>query len=196
MDNERDNEEAKPTEEADIVGSDVLEGELVEPQKQQNIFVRFVKGMGTGGMYVGGGVLFILFQIVQFAIPAVVGLLMIWWAISSFMDGSILVGLLVLLIGTPIAIGLSHWLAIYVFFLAILAFIIWGISSLFGVGLSFDNAWDIGSLIVKVVIVGGLGYFLVTMLVDAIRSKTVGNFLKETWFYILIFCLLFWWFFL
>lgn len=196
MDKKQNNEEAEFTEETQIVESEILEGEVVEVQKPQNIFVRFIKGFGTGSLYAGGGVLFILFQIVQFAVPAVVGLLMILWSISEFSEGSIIVGLLVLLIGTPIAIGIARWFSIYLFFFTILLLVIWGITNLFGVNISFDNAWDIAWLTVKILVVGGIGYFLIMGFVDAIRTKTIKSFLSGNWFYIIGFCFLFWLFFL
>ena len=196
MDKKQNNKETEFTEETQIVEAEILEGEVVEVQKPQNIFVRFVKGFGTGSLYAGGGVLFILFQIIQFAVPAIVGLSMILWAIFEFTEGSIIVGLLVLLIGTPIAIGIAHWAATFIFFLAILALIIWGISNLFGANLSFDSAWDIAWLIIKILVVGGIGYFLIMGFVDAIRTKTIKSFLSGNWFYIIGFCFLFWLFFL
>ncbi len=168
----------------------------MEVQKPQNIFVRFVKGFGIGSVYAGGGILFILFQIIQFAVPAVVVLSMIWWSISEFTEGSIIVGLVILLLGTPIAIGIARWFSVYLFFFTILLLIIWGITNLFGINISFDNAWDIAWLIIKVLVVGGMGYFLIMGFIDATRTKTIKSFLQGSWFYIIGFCFLFWLFFL
>ncbi|MFC2011188.1 hypothetical protein ACFLUR_02735 [Chloroflexota bacterium] len=78
-------------------------------RKPLNAITKLFKRAGTGGFYVGYGTFAILFSIVQFAVPAITGLSMIGWAITLFLEGSILLGLLVLLIGTPIAIlGLAY----------------------------------------------------------------------------------------
>lgn len=196
MDKKQSNKEEELAEKTQIVESNVVDGEVVELQKPQNVFVKFAKGFGIGSVYAGGGILFILFQIVRFAIPAIVGLLMILWAISEFVEGSIIVGLIVLLIGTPIAVGIAGWAATFIFFLAILALIIWGISNLFGANLSFDSAWDLAWLIIKVLAVGGIGYFLIIGFMDGVKTKTIKSFLSGNWFYILGFCFLFWLFFL
>lgn len=157
---------------------------------------RFFKGAGIAGLTAGGGLFFILFNILHFVFTAVVGLGMIWLAITLFLDGSIIWGLLVLLIGTPLAIGLAHWLFMFLFILAILALILWGVGSLLGFSISFDNAWDIVWLIIKTLLLGTMAYFGITGLIEAIKEKQIIVFLKETWFYILLFFFLLWLFFL
>lgn len=157
---------------------------------------RFFKGAGIAGLTAGGGILYILFNILHFVFTAVVGLGMIWLAITLFLDGSIIWGLLVLLIGTPLAIGLAHWLFMFLFILAILALILWGIASLFGFNISFDSAWDIVWTIVKILILGGLLFFVGIGFVEAIKERKIISFLRKNWFYILLFIFLLWFFFL
>ncbi len=172
------------------------EEEIKKESKTKNVLKKFSKGLGLGGLYVGGGILFILFNILQFLVPAIVGLLMIWWAIVEFLEGSIIVGLLVLLIGTPIAIGIAHWVSIFLFFLAILSAIIWGIASLFGFSISFGNAWSIVWLVIKILLLGGMAYLGISEFIEAIKEKRMLGFFKEYWWGILLFCFLFWLFFL
>lgn len=156
----------------------------------------YFKSIGSGGFIAGSGILIVLFSILQFAFTAVVGLGMIWWAITEFIDGSIIIGLLVLLIGTPIAIAISYWAFLFILFLAIFAGIIWGIASLFGFDISFGSAWSIVWLVIKVVILGFMAFTGVTEFIEASRSKRVLGFFKGNWWGILLFCFLFWLFFL
>ena len=167
-----------------------------EPQRKETLLKKVLSGLGMGALVIGGGVLFSAIGILQFLVTALVGLGMIWWAVVLFLDGSIMLGLLVLLIGTPIAIGLTH--AFFFFFLAIgiLAAIMWGIANLFGIGLSFGNAWDIIWLIIGILLLGGMAFLGVSGLIGAIKEKKVAKFLKENWGYVLFFAFLFWLFFL
>lgn len=174
---------------------EVQERGMAEESKAKKGFKKFLKGFGLGGLYVGGGILFILFNILQFLVSAIVGLLMIWWAIVEFLEGSIIVGLLVLLIGTPIAIGIAHWAFIFLFFLAILSAILWGIANLFGLSVSFGNAWDIVWLVIKILLLGGMAFLGISGFIGAIKEKRVAEFFKENWFYILLFFFLLWLFF-
>ena len=114
-----------------------------EPPKKENLLKRVLTGLGTGGLVVGGGIFFIILHILQFVFTAIIGLTMIWWAITEFFGGSIIIGLLVLLIGTPLAIALAHWAFFFLLFLGIFVGILWGIASLFGFSVSFWNIWDI-----------------------------------------------------
>ena len=157
--------------------------------------IRLLKGMRSGGLVVGGGVFLILFQIVEFAVPAIVGLSMIWWAITLFIDGSIIWGLLVLLIGTPIAIGISSYVAIFLFFIGIIALLVWGIMALFGFDVSFISVWNIIWLIVKILILGGIAFVLGASFVEGVREKAILSFFKGSWFLIILFFFLLWLFF-
>ena len=164
--------------------------------KTKSILKKFLKGAGIGGLVVGGGILFILFNILHFLFTAVVGLGMIGWAISEFLKGSIIIGLLVLLIGTPLAIGLAHWFFFFWLILMILAVIVWGASYLFGFGVSFGGAWEIAWFIIKILILGCMAFVGITGFIEAIREKKIFGFFKEYWWGILLFCFLFWLFFL
>ncbi|MBI2328188.1 MAG: hypothetical protein HYU85_00815 [Chloroflexi bacterium] len=136
-----------------------------------NVIKKIFKGVGTGGLYMGGGALLILFNIVQFVVPAIAGLSMIWWAITLFFEGSIIWGLLVLLIGTPIAIGIASYAAIFLFFIGIIAVIIWGIVSLFGFNVSFGSVWNIIWLVIKILILGGMAFIGVSSFVQAVKEN-------------------------
>ena len=163
--------------------------------KEENFLKKIFKGVGTGGLVVGGGFLYISFTILQFLFVAFAGLSMIGLAISFFSEGSIIWGLVALFIGTPIAIGLASYFFIFFLFLAILALIIWGIIYIFGFDVSFGSVWDGIWLVIKVLILGGMAFFGVSSLIGAVKNKNVLSFFKENWFYILIFLFLFWLFF-
>ncbi len=136
-----------------------------------NTIKKLLKGVGTGGLYVGGGVFAILFSIVQFAVPAVAGLSMIWWAITLFLEGSIIWGLLVLLIGTPIAIGIASYAAIFLFFIGIVAAIIWGVIKLFGFDVSFGGVWDVIWLGITILVLAGIAFMVVSSLCERDWSR-------------------------
>ncbi len=167
---------------------------ITEPPKK-SIFKRFFKGMGIGSLIAGGGVFFILFSILQFAFTAIAGLGMIVWAINAFSKGSIIIGLLVLLIGTPLAIGLTNYLFPFFLVLAILSAIMWGIAHIFGFRISFTSAWDLVWIILKVLVLGVMAFVGITGFVEAIKKKRLLYFFKECWLGILLFCFLFWLFF-
>ena len=175
--------------ENEIISSETSE---VITIKKENFLKKIFKGVGVGGLVVGGGFLYISFTILRFLFIAFAGLSMIGLAISLFSEGSIIWGLVALFIGTPIAIGLASYFFI---FLAILALIIWGIIYIFGFDVSFGSVWDGIWLVIKVLILGGLAFFGVSSFIEAVKNKNVLAFFKENWFYILIFFFLFWLFF-
>jgi hypothetical protein len=160
-----------------------------------NVVKKLFKGAGIGGFYVGYGAFAILFSIVQFAIPAIAGLSMIWAAITLFLEGSIIWGLLVLLIGTPIAVGLAAWAAIFLFFIGIIALIIWGIISLFGFNVSFGSVWGMVWFGIKILVLGGIAFAVGSSFVQAVKEKELISFVKGNWFYVLLFIFLLWLFF-
>lgn len=160
-----------------------------------NAIKKLLKGVGTGGFYVGSGAFLILFHIVQFAVAAVVGLSMIGWAITLFLEGSIIWGLLVLLIGTPIAVGIAFYAAIFLFFIGIIVAIIWGIINLFGFNVSFGSVWSIIWLGIKILVLGGIAFVVGSSFVEAVKENKLKSFFKENWFYIPLFFFLFWLFF-
>lgn len=157
---------------------------------------KILSKMGIGGFYVGYGAFTILFSIVQFAIPAIAGLSMIWWAITLFLEGSILWGLLVLLIGTPIAIGIAAFAAIFLFFIGIIALIIWGIISLFGIDVSFGSVWGMVWFGIKILVLGGIALIVGSSFVEAVKGNGLMSFFKGNWFWIILFLFLLWLFFL
>jgi len=163
--------------------------------KKESFLKKIFKGAGVGGLVVGGGFLYIAFFILQFLFVAAAGLSMIWLAVSLFSEGSIIWGLVVLFIGTPIAIGLAGYFFIFFLALTILALIIWGIIYLFGFNVSFSSVWDSIWLIIKILILGGMAFFGISSFVQAVKNRDVVSFFKETWFYILLFVFLFWLFF-
>ena len=163
--------------------------------KKENFIKKIFKGVGTGGLVVGGGFLYVSFTILQFLFVVSAGMSMIGLAISLFSEGSIIWGLVALFIGTPIAIGLASYFFIFFLFLTILALIIWGIIYIFGFDVSFGSVWDGIWLIIKVFILGGMTFFGVSSFIEAVKNKNVLFFFKENWFYILIFLFLFWLFF-
>ena len=165
-----------------------------DPQKN-NIVKKLFKGVGVGGLVAGGGILFILFSILQFLFTAIPGLLMLIWAINLFSKGSIIIGLLVLLIGTPLVIGLSNWLFPIYLVLAILSAIVWGIARIFGLSISFHNVWDLVWIILWVLILGALAFFGVAGFIEAIKRNRLLSFFKESWLGIIFFCFILWIFF-
>ena len=164
--------------------------------RKESFFKKILKGVGIGGLVVGGGFLYISFTILQFLFVAFAGLSMIGLAISLFSEGSIIWGLITLFIGTPIAIGLASYFFIFFLILSILALIIWGVIYIFGFDVSFGSVWDGIWLVIKVLILGSMAFFGISSFVEAVENKNVISFFKENWFYILFFCFLFWLFFL
>ncbi len=155
----------------------------------------FLSGLGTGSLFVSGSIFLIVISILQFIFTALAGLGMIGLAISLFLEGSIILGLLALLIGTPLAIGLAHYAFIFVIILAILTGVLWGIISLFGFDISFWIIWDIIWILIKIFIIGFMVYVGISGFIEAIKRKRILDFFKEFWPGILLFCFLFWLFF-
>lgn len=189
MNNEREiNEEFYPDYDLDIP--------TTEPPKKKSIFRKILEGFGIGSFFVGGGIISILFFILNFLFTAFIGLSMIGIAIGMFVEGSILWGLLVLLIGTPLAIALAHWLFFYLIILGILSAILWGVATIFGFGISFWTASDIIWVIIKITILGMMAFYGIIEFIEAVKEKNVLGFFKDYWLGILFFCFLFWLFFL
>lgn len=178
--------------ENELISRDVAQTSTL---KKENFLKKIFKGVGTGGLIVGGGFLYISFTILQFLFIAFAGLSMIGLAISLFSDGSIIWGLAALFIGTPLAIGLASYFFIFFLFLAILTLIIFGVIYLFGFDVSFVSVWDGIWLLIKVLILGGMAFFGISSFIQAVKNKDIASFFKENWFYILIFLFLFWLFF-
>ncbi len=169
--------------------------ELDKPEKE-SFFKRIFKGVGTGGLALGGGFLYLLFIVLRFLFVAAAGLSMVGLAISLFYDGSIVLGLIALIIGTPLAIGLASYLFIFWLFFGILALIIWGIINLLGFNISFNSVWDGVWWAIKILLTGGLALLLGYMFIIAVKNKDITSFFKENWGYIILFVFFLWVFFL
>lgn len=175
-------------------------GENQPPVKpKENFFKKVFKGIGVGGLVIGGGFISIVFYVLNFLFVAGVGLSMIWLVIRLFIEHSYVWALVALAL-TPIAIGLATYLFIYLLFLAVLTLIIWGGAHLFGINLSFadlfDNVWHTIYLIVMLLLAGGMTYSLIGTFVQAVKGKQVVSFLKKNWFILIVIIFLFWMFFL
>jgi|AntAceMinimDraft_18_1070375.scaffolds.fasta_scaffold09436_6 hypothetical protein len=168
---------------------------LEEPPKRKSIFKKIFKGVGYGGFFVGSGIIGILYFILNFLLIASVGLGMIGIAIRMFMEGSILWGILVLL-GTPLAIGLASYLFFFFMILGVFSLILWGIATILGFDISFWTAKDIVWLIGKIIILGIMAGLGIMGLTEAIKEKNILGFFKDFWWGILFFCFLFWLFFI
>ena len=166
----------------------------IEPSKK-SIPRKILEGMGIGSLFIGGGIISIIFYILSFLFTASVGLLMIGRAISLFIEGSIFWGILTLIL-TPLAIGLAHHLFFFFIILGILSGILWGIVTILGFDISFWTAESIIWLIVKIAILGIMAFSGIWIFTDAVKQKNVLSFLKNYWWGILLFCFLFWLFFL
>lgn len=169
--------------------------DLISDEKD-SLFKRIFIGVGTGGLIVGGGFLYLSFIVLRFLFVALAGLSMVWLAISLFSKGSVIWGLVALLIGTPIALGIAGYFFIFFFFLTILALLIWGIISILGFNTTFSVVWDNIWLVIKILIIGGMAYFGATEFIQSVKGKEITYYLKENWFYILLFFFLIWLFFL
>lgn len=193
LDNEGYYDNTENTEDEGEITSDY--SSQIVPPKKEGFLKKIFRGVGIGGLVVGGGFLYISFTILQFLFVAFAGLSMIGLAILLFSEGSIIWGLVALFIGTPIAIGLASYFFIFFLFLAIIALIVWGIIWVFGFDVSFGSVWDGIWLVIKVLILGVMAFFGISGFVQAVKNNNVASFFKENWFYILIFLFLFWLFF-
>ena len=167
-----------------------------EPSKKRRVFKKILGGLGTGGFLVGGGIISTLYYILSFIFTAIVGLSAIGMAITLFLEGSIIWGLITLLILTPLAIALAHYLFLYCVILTILSAIIWGIATIFGFDISFGTAGEIVWLLGKIAILGVWAFLGVILFRESVKEKNILGFFKDYWLGILLFCFLFWLFFL
>ena len=157
---------------------------------------KFLSGLGQTGLVAGSGFIYLLVFILRFVFVALVGLSVIWISIQLFMAGSILWGILVLIIGAPLAIGLSSYFFPFLLCLTILTAIVWGCIRLFGGTVSFSSIWDGIWLVMQVLITGGMAIFGLIEFVQSIKNKAVGSFFKEYWGGMILFMFLLWLFFL
>lgn len=111
--------------------------------------------------------------IFQFICTAGVGILMVIRAIYFFTHGSIIWGLVMLFIATPLAIGIVSYLFIPVLFLAVFSLLVWGIMHLFGITIVFYNMWSYVWFGVKTLIAGSIVVFCSIYLIQAIKDKKI-----------------------
>lgn len=163
----------------------------IEPKK--GFLKKVFKGIGIGGLVVGGGFISIVFYVLNFLFVAGVGLSMIWLVIRLFIEHSYIWALIALVL-TPIAIGLAGYFFIFFLFLTILALIIWGGAHLFGVSLSFSDLFNNLYAIVMLLLAGGMAYYLVSAFVQATKEKKIASFFKGNWFILIVVIFLFWMF--
>ena len=164
-------------------------------EEDKSLTKKIFSGIGVGGAVVGGGLLYLIFIVLRFLYIALSGLSMVWLAIILFQEGSIVWGLVALIIGTPIAIGIASFLFLPLLLFTVVALVIWGIISIFGLNTTFNDVWAWLWFIGKVFILGFMAYVGISEFVKAAKQKHLGNFLKETWFYIILFFFLLWIFF-
>ena len=169
-----------------------MDGVFIE---KKSLVKKVFSGIGVGGAVIGGGFLYLIFVVLRFLYIALSGLSVVWLAINLFQEGSIVWGLVVLIIGTPIAIGIASFLFIPLLVLTIVSLIIWGAISIFGFDVSFDSVWDSIWLVIKVLILGGMAFFGVSEFISSVKQKRIKEFFKENWFYFPLFLFLFWLFF-
>jgi len=98
--------------------------------------------MGQAGLVAGSGFLYLSVYILRFAFVGVCGFTAIWFSIQLILAGSILWGILALLIGTPLVIGISSYFFPVLLGITIVSAIIWGCTRLVGGEISFSNIWS------------------------------------------------------
>jgi hypothetical protein len=102
------------------------------------------------------------------------------------MDGSILWGILVLLLGTPIAIGIATFLAPFLFVVGIIALIIWGAASIFGFNVSFGDIWNNIWLVILILFLASIALWMTISLFKAVFKGKINWFRRHlNWTYVL-----------
>lgn len=163
---------------------------------KESLFKNILKGAGIGSLVLGGGLVSVALFILYFLFVALVGLSIIWLAVSLFYQGSIIWGVVVLFIGAPIAVGLASYLFPFLLVTLIIALTIWGVIYLLGFEVSFDDVWDGIWLIIVVLILGSTAFLGAVSFVKALKKRELVAFFKKSWFYFLIFFFMLWLFFI
>ena len=156
--------------------------------KIKGVIKKFFEFLGIGTLVAGSWI----FYIFNFLIVASTGLLMIYWAIKMFLEGSIIIGLLVLLIGTPIMVGIAQQFSVFYFLFMVIALILWAIINLFGLDISFGSVFDSTWLIIRLIGFIYLLWYVVFGLYEAIKRNELLEFLKDNWYLILFFLFVIW----
>jgi len=91
---------------------------------KENIIKKIFKGIGLGGLAVGGTGLYLVISILHIIFVWGTGLGMVYYGISLIIHGSIFWGLVVLFLGTPIAVAIAQFLFPFWIILLIIGLII------------------------------------------------------------------------
>ena len=76
----------------------------------KNLLIKILKGLGFGGLAIGGVGFYAIISILQIIFVWGTGLSFVLWGIALLLQGSIIGGLFVLFIGTPIAVTIASLL--------------------------------------------------------------------------------------
>ena len=104
--------------------SDYEENMPIESPKKKSIFRKILEGIGMGGLvtgYIGFSGIMLVLQII---FVWGTGLGMVYYGISLIIHGSIFWGLVVLFLGTPIAVAIAQFLFPFWIILLIIGLII------------------------------------------------------------------------
>ena len=126
-----------------------------------------LKKIGIGSLYTGGGVLYIVFAILDTTIKAIAFLLPVYLSITYFIDGSIVIGILYLIIGIPLASLAANLFSPLIILLGFICTLYWLIGAvILGNDISFIGTfigiWEFifDKLLISLIIIGAL--FLVS----------------------------------
>ena len=148
----------------------------------------FLKQIGLGSLATGGGVLFIIYSILDTVIKALAVLLPVYLSIISFMEGSIIAGILYLIIGMPLASYAANFFAPLIIILGFICALYWLIGGvILGNDISiigtFIAIWDfifwkrlLSIIIIGVVVVVSMQFFgWLSEIKETRQSKEVIN---------------------
>ena len=153
--------------------------ETPSSEKESSNIKKTLKKFGMGSLYVGGGVFMLVFSVLRFIYVAVAGLTTIYAAIVLFSNGSIIWGLVVLLIGTSLAVAIAQLLFIPVFILSVITLLVWLVAHLFGSEVGIQNIWHSLLHSLKIALFLGVGLYLLYSVFTWIRKKTGKKKLKD-----------------
>ncbi|MBU3918877.1 hypothetical protein KKC63_03160 [Patescibacteria group bacterium] len=173
---------------------------LSESPKRESIFKKIFKGLGIGGLVLGGGIIQVTILLLRIIIiwGGAVGL--VWIGISALTQGLIIQGLLILFLGVPLSVIIlsfifTYWL-FYSVFLGIVAGIIFGTMKLFNSDISFWTAWGWAINIFWIFLFLFSGFLIGKGFIKTLKNKDIKGFLKEYSFWILVFAFTIWLLFL
>tara|TARA_A100001015_G_C14657273_1_gene581588 strand:- start:121 stop:600 length:480 start_codon:yes stop_codon:yes gene_type:complete len=129
------------------------------------------KKIGLGSLATGGGVLFIIYAILDTVIKALAVLLPLYLSIISFMEGSVIAGILYLIIGIPLSSFVANFFSPLIIILGFICTLYWLIGGvILGNDISiigtFIAIWDfifwkglLSIIIIGVVVVVSVQFF-------------------------------------